>query len=48
MTANRPECMRVGLRQRGASITLKLRWDRSPRICKAVVGKHDGMITRSP
>ncbi len=39
MAADQPQSMRVGLRQRGASITLKLRWDRSPRICQAVVAQ---------
>jgi hypothetical protein len=31
------QLVRVGLRKRGASVTLKLRWDRSPLTCAAVV-----------
>lgn len=39
MTGNRPEFVRVALRRRGASIKLRLRWDRSPRTCEAIVAR---------
>lgn len=37
MSAERLEYVRVGLRKRGESIKLRLRWDRSPLTCAAVV-----------
>ena len=37
MGESRLEYVRVGLRQRGASTKLRLRWDRSPQICAACV-----------
>ncbi len=37
MTAGGPERIRLGLRRQGASVTLKLRWDRSPATCEALV-----------
>ena len=33
----KPKFVRVGLRKRGVSTRLKLRWDKSPRTCAAVV-----------
>jgi hypothetical protein len=33
----RPSLIRVGLRKRGASVVLRLRWDRSPLTCAAVL-----------
>lgn len=37
MTKDRVAQVRVGLRKREASIVLRLRWDRSPRTCAAIV-----------
>lgn len=37
MNAKRPERIRLGLRRYGANVTLKLRWDRSPATCEALV-----------
>lgn len=37
MSSDRPELVRVVLRRRGVATTLKLRWDRSPQTCAAVV-----------
>lgn len=34
---DRPTLIRIGLRRRGTSVVLKLRWDRSPLTCAAVV-----------
>lgn len=36
MSQERPAFVRVGLRRRGVSVRLKLRWDRSPETCAAV------------
>jgi hypothetical protein len=36
-SAGRPEFVRVGLRKRGMTVRLKLRWDRSPWTCGAIV-----------
>lgn len=36
MSDERPEFLRVGLRRRGVSVRLRLRWDRSPQTCWAV------------
>lgn len=36
MSETRPSYVIVGLRQRGVSVRLKLRWDRSPETCAAV------------
>ena len=38
MAATRLEFLRVGLRKREVSTTLRLRWDRSPETCRAVAG----------
>jgi hypothetical protein len=32
-----PKLIRVGLRKRGATVTLRLRWDRSPLTCAAIL-----------
>ena len=37
MSAQRIEFVRLGLRARGASTRLRLRWDRSPATCETVV-----------
>ena len=37
MSSDRLEFVRVGLRQRNVSIKLRLRWDRSPLTCAALV-----------
>lgn len=37
MTDRHPSHIRVGLRRRDASVVLRLRWDRSPLTCAAVV-----------
>lgn len=36
--ADKPKFIRIGLRKRAASLVLKLRWDKSPKTCAAVVG----------
>lgn len=36
MSDERLSHIRVGLRRRGASVKLRLRWDRSPRTCRSV------------
>lgn len=36
LVSDQAKFIRVGLRKRSASVTLKLRWDRSPRTCAAV------------
>lgn len=36
MTDKQPEFIRLGLRRRGASVRLRMRWDRSPETCAAV------------
>lgn len=33
----KPTLIRVGLRKRGSSVALRLRWDRSPETCAAVI-----------
>jgi hypothetical protein len=35
--AGRPEYVRAGLRKRGVSVKLRLRWDRSPWTCEAML-----------
>ena len=37
MTDQRLEFIRLGLRKRGASVRLRLRWDRSPETCATMV-----------
>lgn len=37
MTEERIDYVRIGLRSRGASVRLRLRWDRSPLSCAALV-----------
>ena len=34
-----PDFIRMGLRKRGESIRLRMRWDRSPRTCAALAGR---------
>ncbi len=34
---DQPKFIRIGLRKRAAEVVLKLRWDRSPKTCAAVV-----------
>lgn len=37
MSSDKPERMRVALKQREAEIVLQLRWDKAPKTCAAVV-----------
>lgn len=38
MIDTEPQFIRLGLRRRGASVRLRMRWDRSPETCAAVAG----------
>src|SRR5271168_1433267 len=35
--SGQPQNIRIGLRKRGTSVSLRLRWDRSPLTCAAVI-----------